>query len=127
MIKPKDYSISTPLGHQIGISIFHPKLSNNKSIIISSATGVLQRFYFQFASHFSELGYTVYTFDYSGIGKLGSNIKNLKQNKIDLVGWGKNDQASIIDYVKTKNPNHKIVLIAHSIGGQIIAFNLSST
>lgn len=123
MIKPKDYSISTPLGHQIGISIFHPKLSNNKSIVISSATGVLQRYYYPFASHFSDLGYTVYAFDYSGIGKSDSSIKNLKQNKIDLESWGKNDQASVIDYVKTQHPNHQIILITHSIGGQIISFN----
>ncbi len=123
MSNPKGFHISTPLGHQLGISVFYPKLSNHKSIVISSATGVLQQYYYQFASYFSEIGYTVYTFDYSGIGKSDSSIKNLKQNKINLASWGENDQASIIDYAKTQYPSYKIILITHSIGGQIIAFN----
>lgn len=123
MSKPKAVNITTSLGHQIGITVFSPQTSIDKSIIISSATGVLQFFYYKFATHFAELGYTVYTFDYSGIGKSNSSIADLKINTIDLKAWGEHDQASVVNYARTKNPEHKIIVITHSIGGQILAFN----
>jgi predicted alpha/beta hydrolase len=118
-------NITTPLGHDLGITVFKPKTSINKSIIISSATGVLQYYYYKFATHFSELGYTVYCFDYFGIGKSNSNISKLKQNTINLESWGKNDQVTVIDYAKSQNLKDKIIVVTHSIGGQILAFNTS--
>lgn len=123
MNKPLLFCINTTLGYDIELSVFKPKTSINKSIIISSATGVLQHFYYKFASHFSELGYTVYTFDYSGIGKSNLSIADLKRNTVDLKTWGENDQSSVIDYAKSENPKHNIIVITHSIGGQILAFN----
>lgn len=93
---------------------FKPERSNFKSIIISSATGVLQSYYYQFAHHFCSLGYTVYTFGYHGIGYSSSeNIKNIAANLND---WA-NDQASVLLYSKHKNPDYKHILITHSIGG----------
>ncbi|WP_299102570.1 alpha/beta fold hydrolase [uncultured Winogradskyella sp.] len=123
MIKGADVNINTPLGHQIGLTVFKPKSSNQKSIIISSATGVLQYYYSKFSVYFSELGYTVYTFDYSGIGKSNKNTSQLKSSIVDLKTWGENDQASVIDYAILQNTDHKLILITHSIGGQILAFN----
>ncbi|EPR70470.1 putative dehydrogenase [Winogradskyella psychrotolerans RS-3] len=123
MTKPIGLDITTPLGHHLSLSVFKPNTSINKSIIISSATGVLQHYYYKFATYFSELGYTVYTFDYSGIGKSNLSISDLKQSTIDLKAWGENDQASVVDYAKSQNPTHKIIIITHSIGGQILAFN----
>lgn len=123
MSKYTDLRIDTPLGHSLSCTYFNPEKPIHKSIIISSATGVLQHYYYKFASYFSGLGYNVYTFDYNGIGKSNSSISQLKQNSNDLKAWGQNDQASIINYVKSKNPRHKIIVITHSIGGQILAFN----
>ena len=123
MTKPIGLDITTPLGHHLGLSVLTPNTSNQKTIIISSATGVLQHFYYKFANYFSELGYTVYTFDYSGIGKSNLSISDLKQNTTNLKSWGENDQASVIAYVKSHHPTHKIIVITHSIGGQILAFN----
>lgn len=88
---PIDVKIKTPLGHNLSITVFKPKTSINKSIIISSATGVLQHYYYKFASYFSELGYTLYCFDYSGIGKSNFSSADLKQNTVDLKSWGEND------------------------------------
>ncbi|WP_178987679.1 alpha/beta hydrolase family protein [Winogradskyella schleiferi] len=126
MTEPLGLDINTPLGHDLNLTFFKPQTSNNKSIIISSATGVLQRYYYKFASYFSELGYTVYTFDYSGIGKSNPDISHLKQNTINLKAWGENDQTSIVNYAKSQNPNHKIIVVTHSIGGQLLAFNKST-
>jgi len=99
---------------------FEPKNSNAKSIVISSATGVLQKYYAKFASHFASLGFTVYTFDYSGIG--ASQSEHIKHNSCNLKDWGIN-QAKVLNHAKSKNPNHKIILLTHSIGGQLIGLN----
>ncbi|WP_353779765.1 alpha/beta fold hydrolase [Winogradskyella sp. 3972H.M.0a.05] len=121
MIKPSTYLVETNLGYNIGATVFYPLSSNGKSLVISSATGVLQRYYSKLAAHFSTIGYTVYTFDYSGIG--ASNLTPLKRNNVDLKSWGENDQASMIAFAKTRQPSHKIILMTHSIGGQILPFN----
>lgn len=115
--------INTPLGHHIGLTQFNPSESNNYTVVISSATGVLQHYYRKFALHFSQLGYTVYTFDYSGIGISDSKPKLLKRNTNKLDVWGKNDQATIIEYALNEKPSHKLILITHSIGGQILCLN----
>lgn len=125
MKQPFELQINTLNGHSLRCTCFLPEQSNFKSIVISSATGVLQYYYHKIAIHFSGLGYIVYTFDYYGIGKSENSIKKLKQNPYDLKDWGENDQAAVIDHVKTKYPSHKIILITHSIGGQILAFNKS--
>ncbi|WP_179005402.1 alpha/beta hydrolase family protein [Winogradskyella forsetii] len=125
MTEPLGLDINTPLGHDLNLTVFKPQISNHKSIVISSATGVLQYYYFKFASYFSELGYTIYTFDYSGIGKSNPDLSHLKKNNIDLKAWGENDQTAVVTYAKSQNPNHKIIVITHSIGGQLLAFNKS--
>jgi len=114
------FKIQVGLKRSITILKFTPKISNNKSIVISSATGVLQRYYSKFASHFSTLGFTVYTFDYSGIG--ASDSENLKQNTCNLNDWAA-DQSETLNFANKENPEHNITLITHSIGGQLIGLN----
>jgi predicted alpha/beta hydrolase len=113
-------SLKTTTGHYISVTLFLPKKSNNKSLVISSATGVLQKYYSKFATHFSTLGFTVYTFDYSGIG--ASNAKHLKKNTANLNTWAL-DQATILKFAKQEQKHHRITLITHSIGGQLIGLN----
>jgi len=113
-------SLQTASKHHIGVTLFLPEISNNKSLVISSATGVLQKYYSRFASHFASLGFSVYSFDYNGIG--ASNSKNIKQNTANLTDWAF-DQASVVKYAKNKNPEHKLILITHSIGGQLIGLS----
>lgn len=105
---------------RISVSRFTPKHSNKKSIIISSATGVLQRYYTKFACHFSSLGFTVYTFDYSGIGK--SQTITIKNNNCNLSGWAL-DQSEVLAFAKHENSDHTLILLTHSIGGQLTGLN----
>ncbi len=116
-------TIATPLGHSVALTRFSSALSNQKTLVISSATGVLQGYYKKFASYFASLGYTVLTFDYYGIGRSGSDLAALKMNRTDLNSWGSNDQAAVVKYAKDQNPQHQIILLTHSIGGQIVCFN----
>jgi predicted alpha/beta hydrolase len=115
--------IATPLGYKISVTKFSSEIPIEKSIVISSATGVLQKFYAKFAKHFAAIGYTCYTFDYHGIGGSSSGIKALKKNSLTLKDWAENDQSSVVKFAKDKQPNYPITLVAHSLGGQLLAFN----
>lgn len=122
-VQIKETKISTPNGHPISIIKFLPKIDRNQTIIISSATGVLQKYYAKFANYFALKGFTVYTFDYSGIGNSVHELKALKEHQSTLSSWGSNDQAAVVAFAKKENKESSITLIAHSVGGQIIGFN----
>lgn len=126
-VETQELSITTKKGHQLSATRFTGQKKILKTLVISSATGVLQGFYKKFAQYFALLGYTVYTFDYSGIGKSGSDLKALKKNTSDLKSWGSIDQAAVVEYAKEQEPNNNLILITHSIGGQILGFNNAHT
>ena len=118
-----DIRIPTRAGHALAGNLFVPERPMGQSIVISSATGMLQKFYRAFARHFASRGYAVLTFDYWGIGASGGSIRELRSNLYDLAHWGSNDQAAAVRYVKEKYPGNPLSLITHSIGGQICGFN----
>ncbi|NAS11087.1 alpha/beta hydrolase family protein [Poritiphilus flavus] len=122
-MQTRELGIPTTQGHILAATEFVPERSNQKTMIISSATGVLQGYYHKFARYFSTLGYVVYTFDYWGIGKSGGKIDQLKENKFDLKNWGFNDQAAMVAFAREKHPEYELVLLTHSVGGQIVGFN----
>ena len=110
--------IDTPLQYPITLKEYTPQNPNNYCVIIASATGVKQNYYKNFAQFLSENHYTVYTFDYGGIGE--SRNKPLSKFKTTASAWAQNDFESIVKYVKDKNPESKLFIITHSIGGQLL-------
>ena len=119
----KQVCIPTQAGRTLGGTLFDPLEPIGQSILISSATGMLQRFYFAFSRHFASRGYTVLTFDYSGIGKSQLPTQNLRKNPTNLVDWGANDQAGAVRFLKDVASNNPLTLVTHSIGGQVCGFN----
>jgi len=122
-MESREISIPTEKGHSLLMTRFSGSENIRKTIIISSATGVLQGYYRKFASNFASIGYTVYTFDYYGIGKSGGKIDELKNNATDLKSWGSVDQAAVVAYAKNQKPDYEITLLTHSVGGQLLGFN----
>ena len=82
MSTSKQFDLKTPLGHQITITDF-PSIGSNDIVVILSATGVLQTYYYKFSQFLQANNHTVYTFDYSGIGQ--SNIQILHRQDGMLV------------------------------------------
>ena len=65
----KELFLKNPDGFNLSVKIFEPENAIGKLLIINSATGVKQQVYFSFAKYMSQNGFTVITYDYSGIGE----------------------------------------------------------
>ncbi|GAB2810844.1 alpha/beta hydrolase family protein [Ferruginibacter profundus] len=104
--------------------ISYSSIIPGKTVIIASAAGVLQSFYQKLAQYFQSNGISVITFDYSGVGKsLHGHIKKVNSS---LLNWGSSDLEAVIKYTIETFPRHKIILLGHSIGGQLIGLAPSS-
>ncbi len=122
-VQKKELSIQTASGNPIAVSKFFSKNPINQVIVISSATGVLQKYYSHFANFYASKGLVVYTFDYGGIGKSISSLVELKKHSGNLTSWGQNDQAAVVAFAREEYRDATLTLITHSVGGQILGFN----
>jgi predicted alpha/beta hydrolase len=100
---------------------FSPDKSNGKVVLINSATGVKQNYYHDFASFLSDAGFTVYTYDYRGIG--GSRPAKLRGFKASLKDWGVFDYQAMLQDIFRSHPHSGILVAGHSVGGQIVGFS----
>ncbi len=117
------FTINTSKYQTINCSLYNA-VGSDKIIIIVSAAGVLQSFYKKIAEFFKDNSISTITFDYTGIGK--SLHVNIENENINLTSWGSRDLDAVIKYTIETFPGHKIILLGHSIGGQLIGLAPSS-
>lgn len=106
---------------KITAHLFEPAANQQKLVVINSATGVKQQLYFNIATFLAESGFTVITYDYSGIGL--SKPAELKQCKSSMRSWGAEDFAAVTDYIKHHYKNYQKFLLGHSVGALILGMN----
>lgn len=111
-------------GQDITAHLFVPRISIHKFVLINSATGVKQQIYFKFAQYLADKGFTILTYDYTGIGL--SKPKNLKNCKSSMRSWGTEDYKSITVYIKENFENFEKYVIGHSVGALILGMNADS-
>lgn len=104
--------------------LFLPEKSNNKFLLINSATGVKQQIYFSFAQFFSDQGFTVMTYDYRGIGL--SKPENMKGFNASMRIWGSEDYKTLTQYIKKRFSDFEKYCIGHSVGALILGMNKDS-
>lgn len=109
---------------QLSAHIFKPKKSNQKIILINSATGVKQQVYFSFAQFFAEQGFTVITYDYRGIGL--SKPEKMRNFKASMRTWGSEDFKRLTEFVIENFPDYQKFCLGHSVGALIIGMNKNS-
>ena len=114
----KDITITTTDGYQVAASVFSPISKPKTTVIINSATGVLRQYYNAFARFLAEQGLQVISYDYRGIG--GSKTNNTTDKALSMINWGRKDYRAVVDWVETHHPEHKILGVGHSIGGQLL-------
>lgn len=87
--------------------------------VVAGAMGVRRRFYQPFATFLGENGLATLTFDYRGVG--GSRPPGrLSRFRAALHEWGEEDLAGAIDCASTWRPGIPLVLVGHSVGGQLV-------
>jgi len=117
------FQINIDKQHALKCSLYSA-MNSGKIVIIVSAAGVVQSFYTKVAEFFQKNRISAITFDYTGIGK--SLHGNIKKENANLANWGNRDLDAVIKHTIKTFPHHKIVLLGHSIGGQLIGLAPSS-
>ena len=115
--------IQTANGYSISANLYAAE--SPTVVIIASATGVKQQFYQKFAEFLSGNGITVITFDYYGIG--ASLRKPIKKISVTAAEWGSNDLEAVIQWACNSYFGSNIIVLGHSIGGQLIGLAPSAS
>lgn len=108
----------------ISIKVFEPQNSNEKLLLINSATGVKQQIYFSFAKYFAENGFTVITHDYRGVGE--SKPSKMKGFDATMRIWGTEDLKTVTSFIKENYPHHRKFCLGHSVGALLLGMNEDS-
>ena len=117
----KELELKNSSNQPILATLFEPEISNNKVVLVNSATGVKQEIYFKIANYFLTHGFTVLTYDYSGIGL--SKPENLKNSLSSMRTWGTEDFKTLTDYIKFIYLNYFKYLFVHSVFTLILGMN----
>jgi len=117
-------ALHTKSGYEIAINTFKPESPGDTVVLILPANGSKQVFYSDFALFLKRNNIIVYTFDYGGIGQ--SKSGNLRSFDTSITNWGKNDLEAVLSVINEDYPDKKLVVVAHSMGGQIFGLAPSS-
>jgi predicted alpha/beta hydrolase len=117
-MKQEDITITAKDGYALAAVLREPETSIKGVVQIHCGTGIPQKLYAHFAAFLTENGYATLTFDYRGIGK--SKYESLKGFKAKLQDWAQLDMTSVFDWIINRFPNDKKIIVAHSMGGQLV-------
>ncbi len=95
-------------------------VNHNTCLIINPAIGVKRKMYRAFAEFMAAQGTTCVVYNYRGMEDGMDQLETSKQQ--DAVSWGRIDQHAVIDWVKSKLSPERLLLMGHSIGGQLFGF-----
>ncbi len=111
-------SIPAKDGYKLSAILRKPETGIKGFIQIHCGTGIPQKLYANFAKFLSNNGYITLTFDYRGIGQ--SRPKSLKGFEAFIRDWGQKDMVGVLNWALDNFPDEKKIVIAHSMGGQMI-------
>ena len=120
----KRIDIITKDHYSLAAHLFEPQISNQKVLLINSATGVKQQIYFSVAQFFADHGFTVITYDYRGIGL--SKPHKTRGFEASMRVWGTTDYQALTDYIKSNFEDYKKYCLGHSVGALILGMNPDS-
>ena len=120
MLEVEPFTVTAEDGCPLQATLFQGSSGRKKSVLISSAMAVPQRFYRHFASYLAELGFTVVTYDYRGIAD--SAPSSLRGFEAQMRDWGEKDMTAAVEWLSQTFPDQPIVLVGHSAGGQLAGF-----
>lgn len=113
-------TVVTTDGYPIAVSRLSATAAPIGMLIVAGAIGVPQRFYRRFTKFAQRRGYDTVTFDYRGVAR--SAPASLRDMRMDLRDWGRQDLAAVIaDTAARAAASHvPVYLVAHSFGGHAL-------
>src|SRR5688500_20048908 len=115
----KEYlRIVTTDGFVLSATRFSPENPASKVVLINSDTGVKQKFYASFSAYLAKEGYTVYTYDYRGVGH--SRPKTLRGFNASMRDWGVWDYHTMLQNIFQTHVNARVIVMGHTVGGQLV-------
>jgi predicted alpha/beta hydrolase len=108
-------TLHTADGHTLAARCFTPEGEVRRVVVIATALGVPQMFYWDHARWLAEHGYAVITFDWRGMGL--SAPQTLKGYRADLLDWAQRDAPAVLAEATRRFPGVPITWFGHSMGG----------
>ena len=105
-------------GYRLAGTLYRPRNSNRRAVLVQAATGVRQEYYARFAEYLAGRGFTVLTFDYRGIGR--SRRGKLRGFRADTRDWAEKDIGGALDYLARATHGARLIGVGHSFGGQVL-------
>jgi predicted alpha/beta hydrolase len=106
-------------GYPLAATCFAPAAApNGRAVVVNAAMGVKRGFYAPFALYLADRGFAVVTYDYRGIA--GSRPERLRGFPARTQDWGERDLAGVIEWSSARLPATHLLVVGHSIGGQIV-------
>ena len=114
-------TITAPDGFQLAAHRFAAAGEIKAVVVLPTAMGVKQDFYFPFARFLAQQGYAVLTFDYRGAGaSVPARFKrSLRGFKANLFDWAERDYNTALRAAKEWHKQVPLLVIGHSLGGQL--------
>jgi predicted alpha/beta hydrolase len=114
-------SIRADDGFELAGRRFTPATAPRAVVVLSSAMGVKQDFYFPFAQFLAQEGIAALTFDYRGAGaSVPERFRNsLRGFDADLFTWAERDYNAALRAAKAWQPDVPLLVVGHSLGGQL--------
>ncbi|HJW56641.1 MAG TPA: alpha/beta fold hydrolase [Burkholderiaceae bacterium] len=108
-------------GYKLAANRFTPAAEAKAVIVLPTAMGVKQEFYFPFARFLAQQGFAVLTFDYRGMGASvpARYRRSLRGFKADLFDWAERDYNAALHHARTWQREVPLLVIGHSLGGQL--------
>ncbi|HZW13277.1 MAG TPA: alpha/beta fold hydrolase [Noviherbaspirillum sp.] len=112
--------VNTKDGFTLAAHRFAPHGKPKAVIVLPTAMGVKQNFYFPFAQFLAQQGFEVLTFDYRGSGasvpaRFRRSLRGFKANLFDWV----EDYNAAVRTARAWHRNVPLLVIGHSLGGQL--------
>ncbi|MBW2453480.1 MAG: alpha/beta fold hydrolase [Deltaproteobacteria bacterium] len=120
---PEPLIIDCPDGYGLRGSTFTPTGQRQRqgTVIVCPAILVRERFYHPFAAYLARRGWHVITFANRGQGL--SLAAETRRWDHQLRHWGERDLPAVIDHAAGAHPDHRLCVVGHSMGGQLVALS----
>jgi predicted alpha/beta hydrolase len=116
-----DIEIRTADDAALAATLYEPEHPNGLALQINSAAGTRRQYYRGFAQHLASRGFAVVTYDYRDA--FLDKPEDLRRSRAGLTTWGGMDQPAVTRFLRERYPDRKVVLMGHSVGGQLIGLS----